>query len=182
MPSKLRAPMHSGELSSVIQKIYDDLNSVIENINTDLEGFREPGEETKSGGLAIVKEGDKYSLRGKTSDGWARVNMRLLNSPIVKKIEESSKISNNSDITSSSSITSLTDNTGGTAADTIPASGGSWDNAEINVAVASLAAKINALIPLVDKTNELVTLINIHNDRINTLIDKTNEILRRIDE
>lgn len=165
MPSKLRAPVHSGELGNVVQRIYDDLNTVIESMNTDLEGIREPDEKTKSGGLAVVKEGDKYSLRGKTADGWARVNMRLLNSSKIKNLNTSNKFVSNDD------IISLTDSTGGTASDTIPASGGSWDDSEINVAVASLASK----------TNELVTLINTHNDRINTLIDKTNEILRRID-
>jgi hypothetical protein len=165
MPSKLRAPVHSGELGNVVQRIYDDLNTVIESMNTDLEGIKEPDEKTKSGGLAVVKEGDKYSLRGKTADGWARVNMRLLNSSKIKNLNTSNKFVSNDD------IIFLTDSTGGTAADTIPASGGSWDDSEINVAIASLASK----------TNELVTLINTHNNRINTLIDKTNEILRRID-
>ena len=183
MPSKLRAPVHSGELGNVVQRIYDDLNTVIESMNTDLEGIREPDEKTKSGGLAVVKEGDKYSLRGKTADGWARVNMRLLNSSKIKNLNTSDKLTDNDDIISSDSITSITDNTTGTAYtdDTIPDPAGSWSEAEMNNCIAYLAVKINALIPLVSKTNELVTLINTHNDRINTLIDKTNEILRRID-
>jgi hypothetical protein len=42
-------------------------------------------------------------------------------------------------------IVELTDSSGGTAADTIAAIGGSYNQAEVRNAVASLAAKINAL-------------------------------------
>jgi hypothetical protein len=42
-------------------------------------------------------------------------------------------------------ITGLTDNSGGTAADTIAAIGGTYVQAEVRNAVASLAAKINAI-------------------------------------
>lgn len=45
-----------------------------------------------------------------------------------------------------SAITDLTDNSGGTAADTIAAIGGTYDQAEVRNAVASLAAKVNAII------------------------------------
>tara|TARA_R100001082_G_C4236808_1_gene105585 strand:- start:7 stop:507 length:501 start_codon:yes stop_codon:yes gene_type:complete len=166
MPSKLRAPSEPGDLGRIIQKIYDDLNSVIDSINTELEGISEPDEQSKAGSVAVVKEGDTYSLRGKTTDGWAKTPIRLLNSEKIKSIFNSSKFNDIDD------IVSLTDSTGGTAADTIPASGGSWDDSEINVAVASLASKIN----------ELIVVSNTHNDRINTLIDKVNEIIRRIDE
>ena len=167
MPSKLRAPVHSGELGNVVQRIYDDLTTVIESMNTDLEGIREPDEKTKSGGLAVVKEGDKYSLRGKTADGWARVNMRLLNSSKIKNLNESNKFNTTDD------IVSLTDSTGGTVSSTLlDAAGGTYPTDEEFVnAVASLNSKID----------EVITLSNIHNNRINTLIDKTNEILRRID-
>jgi hypothetical protein len=44
-----------------------------------------------------------------------------------------------------SAITDLTDNSGGTAADTIAAIGGTYSQAEVRNAIASLAAKINAL-------------------------------------
>ena len=165
MPSQLRAPSEPGELGRVIQKIYDDLNTVIDNINTELEGISEPEEQSRAGSVAVVKEGDTYSLRGKTKDGWAKTPIRLLNSDKMKAILNSLKFNDIDD------IISLTDETGGTAADTIPASGGSWDDSEINVAVASLSSKVN----------ELITISNTHNDRINTLIDKVNEIIRRID-
>lgn len=42
-------------------------------------------------------------------------------------------------------ITDLTDNSGGTAADTIAAIGATYDQAEVRNAIASLSAKINAL-------------------------------------
>lgn len=42
-------------------------------------------------------------------------------------------------------VVDLTDNSGGTAADTIAAIGATYDQAEIRNAVASLAAKINEL-------------------------------------
>lgn len=50
---------------------------------------------------------------------------------------------------SSRSITALTDSSGGTAADTIAAIGGTYSQAEVRNAVASLAAKINTLIDAV---------------------------------
>lgn len=42
-------------------------------------------------------------------------------------------------------ITDLTDNSGGTASDTIAAIGGTYSQTEVANAIASLAAKINAL-------------------------------------
>lgn len=44
-----------------------------------------------------------------------------------------------------SAITDLTDSSGGTAADTIAAIGGTYSQSEIANAIASLAAKVNAL-------------------------------------
>lgn len=44
-----------------------------------------------------------------------------------------------------SAITDLTDNSGGTAADTIAAIGGTYSQTEVRNAIASLAAKVNAL-------------------------------------
>lgn len=44
-----------------------------------------------------------------------------------------------------SAIVSLTDNSGGTAADTIAAIGGTYSQTEVRNAIASLAAKINAI-------------------------------------
>lgn len=44
-----------------------------------------------------------------------------------------------------SAIVSLTDNSGGTGADTIAVIGGTYDQAEVANAIASLAAKVNEL-------------------------------------
>jgi hypothetical protein len=44
-----------------------------------------------------------------------------------------------------SAITDLTDNSGGTAADTIAAIGATYNQTEVRNAIASLAAKINAM-------------------------------------
>lgn len=44
------------------------------------------------------------------------------------------------------SLTAFTDNSGGTAADTIAAIGATYDQDEVRNAVASLAAKINSII------------------------------------
>ena len=47
--------------------------------------------------------------------------------------------------TQPSAITDLTDNSGGTAADTVAAIGGTYSQSEVANAIASLAAKINEL-------------------------------------
>lgn len=47
---------------------------------------------------------------------------------------------------SGDAVTSLTDNSGGTAADTIAAIGATYSQTEVSNAIASLAAKINAII------------------------------------
>ena len=49
--------------------------------------------------------------------------------------------------------TSLTDNSGGTAADTIAAIGGTYSQAEVANAVASLATKVNAIITALKNAN-----------------------------
>lgn len=49
-------------------------------------------------------------------------------------------------IAAAGDVTALTDNSGGTAGDTIAAIGATYNQAEVRNAVASLAAKINALI------------------------------------
>tara|TARA_B100000683_G_C12459350_1_gene543410 strand:- start:397 stop:882 length:486 start_codon:yes stop_codon:yes gene_type:complete len=156
MPSKLRAPIEPGELGRVVQKIYDDLNQVIDNINTDLEGSKEPDETNKAGSIAVVKEGDKYSIRGKTEDGWAKAPIKLLNSTKITPIFSSDKFEDIQD------IVSITDSTGGTVSNTIDITVSNYKDD-----FATLGAKIN----------ELIEVSNVHNDRINTLIDKVNEII-----
>ena len=157
MPSKLRAPIEPGELGRVVQKIYDDLNQVIDNINTDLEGSKEPDERNKAGSIAVVKEGNTYSLRGKTEDGWAKTPIKLLNSENIKPIFSSDKFDNTQD------IVSITDSTGGTSSNVIDDT-----TSSVKDDLATLGAKIN----------ELIEVSNVHNDRINTLIDKVNEIIQ----
>ena len=167
MPSKLRAPQESGEIGRVVQKIYDDLNSIIESINTDIKGLNEPLERSKAGSIAVVKEGNSYSLRGKTADGWAKVPIRLLNSSGMKSIFESDKFNDIEDI---SVLTDALDGATFTGETLTTSSTPTVD--ELEACSGSLAGKIN----------ELVEISNTHNDRINTLIDKVNDITRRINE
>ena len=161
MPSKLRAPIEPGELGRVIQKIYDDINQLIDNINTELEGVKEPDEKSKAGSIAVVKEGDTYSLRGKTADGWAKTKIKLLEEPGLDTIYSSDRFNDVDD------IISLTYYNTGNVSDTLTDPGTTVGYQEHRDAVVSLASKIN----------ELVVVSNTHNDRLNTLIDKVNEII-----
>lgn len=56
----------------------------------------------------------------------------------------------------SAAITSLTDNSGGTADDTIAAIGATYDQAEVANAVASLAAKLNAVLAAMRESDDIV--------------------------
>ena len=157
MPSKLRAPQQSGEMGLIIQKIYDDLNSVIDSINTELEGKIEPEESSKEGSVAVVKDGNKYTLRGKTADGWAKVNMTLLGE------SKSSEISKEELFTTSDNISKLTDSTGGTTSNTIDCT-----TADVKDDIASLNAKLNTVLDIVNR----------HNSIINKLIKNLNNIIK----
>lgn len=161
MPSKLKPPQESGEMGRIVQKIYDDLNSVIDNINTDLKGNSEPEEKSKEGSVAVVKEGGTYSLRGKTEDGWARVNMKLLGSNPESKIKPEELFS------TSDNISKLTDSTTGTISNTL-------DDTAANQKddIASLNAKLSTVI----------NIVNTHNEKFNKVIEKVNDIIRRINE
>ena len=177
MSSQLRAPSAVGQdLSRTVQKIYDDLNSVVDTLNTDLKGLKEPLEQSMSGSVAVVKEGDKYSLRGKTADGWAKVNIRLLNDSKIEDIDNSNKF------TSIDNIGSITDSTGGTVSSTISNTTGVAVNSSASTVVTTLTEFENAIASVSSKINELIVISNIHNDIINTILDKVNEIIRRIDE
>lgn len=57
------------------------------------------------------------------------------------------------DASKAAPTTSLTDNSGGTAADIIAAIGGSYSQAEVANAVASLSAKVNAVIKALEDAN-----------------------------
>lgn len=50
------------------------------------------------------------------------------------------------DTATGAAVASLTDNSGGTAADTIAAIGGTYSQTEVRNAIASLAAKINEIL------------------------------------
>ena len=53
-------------------------------------------------------------------------------------------------------VKSLTDNSGGTASDTIAAIGGTYSQSEVANAIASLAKKVNQLIDAMEKRGLLV--------------------------
>ena len=144
-----------------VDKIYDDLNTIVDNMNTDLGGEKEPNEKANNGSIAVSKDGNKYSLRGKTSDGWAKVNMTLVGSSATSKINKQELF------TSSDNIVKLTDSTTGTISETL-------DDTTANQKddIASLNAKLNTVIELANKQTSV----------INKLINKVNEIIRRIDE
>tara|TARA_R100000808_G_C2103545_1_gene119879 strand:+ start:27 stop:533 length:507 start_codon:yes stop_codon:yes gene_type:complete len=165
MASKLRAPQESGEMGRVVQKVYDDINSVIDNINTDLKGIKEPSEKSKDGSIAVVKEGNTYSIRGKTADGWAKIPMKLLNEKPESSIKNAKKF------TSADTPQELIDSTGGTAATSLSAIGTTHDvdrSSDINNNISSLNRKINHVKDLSDTQNE----------RINELIDKVNSLIK----
>jgi len=104
MRSKIKPPQSPlPEMDRVIQKIYDDLNNIVDNMNTDLGGEKEPDEKANNGSIAVSKDGNRYSLRGKTSDGWAKVNMTLIGSSTTSKIDKQELF------TSSDNIVKLTD-------------------------------------------------------------------------
>jgi hypothetical protein len=176
MPSKLKAPMQPGEMGKIVQKIYDDINSVIDSLNLDLGGAKEPDEKPKAGSISVVKEGNTYSLRGKTEDGWASTKINLINSPKVSKLGVDNTFSNSDD------IESLSDSTGGTVSDTISNTTGVDIAASTGTQVPTLAEFENAIASVISKINELINISNIQNDRINTLVGKLNETIRRIDE
>ena len=157
MFSKLRAPQESGEMGRIVQKIYDDLNSIIDNMNTDLKGEVEPDEKGKEGSVAVVKDGNRYTLQGKTADGWAKVNMTLRGSsktPLINTEEL---------FTSSDNIGKLTDSTTGSVSNTID-----HTSTDVKDDIASLNAKLNTVIDIVNK----------HNSIINKLINKINKLIR----
>ena len=92
MRSKLKPPQSPNpEMDRVIQKIYDDLNQVIDNVHTDLKGRFEPDDKSKEGSIAVVKEGDTYSIRGKTEDGWAKAPLTLLGSEKAAKVDSTTE-------------------------------------------------------------------------------------------
>ena len=175
MPSKLRAPVEPGELGRIIQKIYDDFNSIIDSINTELKGLSEPTERAKEGSIAVSKEGsNSYSLRGKTADGWAKVGIRLLNSEGIELITSNNKFTNSDD------ISNLTDSTGGTISATIANTTGVANNGSDSDAVTKVTEFENAVASLNSKIKENTERLNLHNDRLNTVIDKMNTIINRL--
>ena len=115
-------------LNRVLTKLYDDVNEVVNSVNqseTVLENIFASG---KEGDIRVIQhDKDKYFIEVRAKDGW--VSTKYI-------IEEISGFYDGD-------TTYLTDSTGGTASDTIAASGGSWSNSEINNAVATLSAKIN---------------------------------------
>ena len=81
---------------------------------------------------AVIHNGDKGPSSGKS----------------VQNPTELAEVLNtlNQAVVAAGDVTSLTDNSGGSAADTIAVIGGTYDQAEVSNAIASLAAKINAIL------------------------------------
>ena len=70
--SQKRAPkVEDPSLSRVIQKIYDDINSLINSVNQGNTSKEKPQSKGKAGDIRIVKNSEGlYSLEAMTNEGW----------------------------------------------------------------------------------------------------------------
>ena len=144
MRSKIKPPQSPlPEMDRVIQKIYDDLNNIVDNMNTDLGGEKEPEEKANNGSIAVSKDGNKYSLRGKTSDGWAKVNMTLIGSSATSKIDKQELF------TSSDNIAKLT----GVITD-------STLNEKLSTVIEITNKQTSVINKLINKVNEIIRRID----------------------
>tara|TARA_Y100001938_G_scaffold151149_1_gene246573 strand:+ start:1629 stop:2066 length:438 start_codon:yes stop_codon:yes gene_type:complete len=144
MRSKIKPPQSPlPEMDRVIQKIYDDLNNIVDNMNTDLGGEKEPDEKANNGSIAVSKDGNKYSLRGKTSDGWAKVNMTLIGSSATSKIDKQELF------TSSDNIAKLT----GVITD-------STLNEKLSTVIEITNKQTSVINKLINKVNEIIRRID----------------------
>mgnify|MGYP003114947443 CR=1 FL=1 len=133
--SKKRAPaVEDPQLNRVITQLYDDMNEIINAVNQGSTSEEKSGYEGKSGDIRLSKQPDNsYEIEGRTDEGWASTSLTFS--------EKESK---------RASIATMVDETGGTSNKTIASSGGTWDNAEINNAIASLLSKINEILNALD--------------------------------
>lgn len=128
-------------------------------------GFNQAALQTTSGGEVVVGENDVW---GEADPGFAfsfgASNITVTNNtgatlPIGTELRLSfGEYTNDGSMNPVMQVAgpvSLTDSSGGTAADTIAAIGATYDQAEVRDAVASLAAKVNAIIAALESAGVL---------------------------
>jgi|TARA_R110002020_G_scaffold138753_5_gene309260 hypothetical protein len=68
------------EINRVIEKIYDDLNDVINSVNQGNTSEEKEGFKGKSGDIRLAKVNDgSYEIQGKTDEGWVYAIMKVRN-------------------------------------------------------------------------------------------------------
>jgi hypothetical protein len=80
MISKKRSQrINQSNMQRVIDKIYDDLNELIDAVNSG--NTTAPTDESlgKEGDIRVVRSGDgtTYEIQGRTSEGWAKASLTL---------------------------------------------------------------------------------------------------------
>ena len=68
------------EINRVIEKIYDDLNDVINSVNQSNTSEERKSFKGKSGDIRLAKLNDgSYEIQGKTDEGWVYAIMKVRN-------------------------------------------------------------------------------------------------------
>tara|TARA_R110002050_G_scaffold300705_1_gene471679 strand:- start:12147 stop:12395 length:249 start_codon:yes stop_codon:yes gene_type:complete len=65
-------------LQRVIDKIYDDMNEIIDATNQGETKGEKQEFSGKEGDIRIVKKNNNYQIQGRTSDGWAKADITLI--------------------------------------------------------------------------------------------------------
>ena len=66
------------EINRIIEKIYDDLNDVINSVNQGSTSEIKDSFGGKSGDIRLAKINDgSYEIQGKTNEGWVKVAMTI---------------------------------------------------------------------------------------------------------
>lgn len=80
MISKKRSQrINDNNMQRVIDKIYDDLNELIDAVNTRRTINTAEESSGKEGDIRVVKssDGTAYKIQGRTSEGWASASLTL---------------------------------------------------------------------------------------------------------
>tara|TARA_R100000234_G_scaffold38018_1_gene22489 strand:- start:25330 stop:25590 length:261 start_codon:yes stop_codon:yes gene_type:complete len=68
------------EINRVIEKIYDDLNDVINSVNQGNTSEEKESFKGKSGDIRLARVNDgSYEIQGKTDEGWVYAIMKVRN-------------------------------------------------------------------------------------------------------
>tara|TARA_R110002020_G_scaffold230845_3_gene441989 strand:+ start:3366 stop:3626 length:261 start_codon:yes stop_codon:yes gene_type:complete len=68
------------EINRVIEKIYDDLNDVINSVNQGNTSKKRESFKGKSGDIRLARVNDgSYEIQGKTDEGWVYAIMKVRN-------------------------------------------------------------------------------------------------------